>query len=327
MDGEPFDPEALQSLLASLADDHNELGVRLRTLTHKAKSQNDEVRLHGHYFAFRGGTPTVAEFVELLSQKLVSFCMSRRQINAAYESWKDLPAPKQIERAIELRNRAYDLFKRAHRKTSRNGEFGEVITYLLIEHVLKAPQLVSKMSLKTSPQMPVHGSDGIHVSFDAATGGLTLLWGESKCYGSVAAALGEAVNSVAENLQDGKMGQELFLVKEHGDLSALSDAAREAVLSFLDPWNENYNRRVDASVILIAFDFNRFAELQGIKASEVEGTFQAALRAELDACATRLDGHLRRVGIERHSLDVFFLPVPSVDDLRARFQDRIGWAA
>ncbi|MCJ2050258.1 DUF1837 domain-containing protein [Methylobacterium sp. J-070] len=269
----------------------------------------------------------MAEFVDLLSQKLVSFCMSRRQIDDAYASWQGLPPPKQIERAIELRNRAYDLFKRAHRKTSRNGEFGEVITYLLIEHVLNAPQLVSKMSLKTSPQMPVHGSDGIHFSYDAATGGLTLLWGESKCYGSVSAALGEAVSSVAENLQDGKMGQELFLVKEHGDLSVLSDAAREAVLSFLDPWNENYNRRVDASVILIAFDFNRFAALQGIKAAEVEATFQEALRAELEACATRLDGHLRRVGIERHSLDVFFLPVPSVDDLRTRFQDRIGWAA
>jgi hypothetical protein len=67
------------------------------------------------------------------------------------------------------------------------------------------------MSLKTSSQMPVHGSDGIHFKCDAA-GNLRLLWGESKCYESITSALAEAVKSVAENLQHQKMSHELFLI-------------------------------------------------------------------------------------------------------------------
>ena len=327
MDAAPFDPAELPKLLAALTSDHDDLGARVRTLTHTAKCQNAEVRLHGHFFPFRGGKPTVEEFIELLTTKLVSFCMSRKSINAAQETWRDLSAQKQVEKIIQLRNKAFDLFKKAQRNTNRNGEFGEVIAYLLIEYVLKAPQLVAKMSLKTNPQMPVHGSDGIHVSYDVASGGLTLLWGESKCYASVTSAISEAVESVAENLQSEKMKQELFLIEQHGDLSHFSEAGQKAIMSFLDPYDENYNKRIDRSVIVIAFDFKRFADMNALKPTEVEAAFEDALRKQLDACATRLDEHLKKHGIEHHSLDVFFLPVPSVHDFRTGFQDKIGWAA
>lgn len=322
-----FDPAELQRLLAALTAEHDDLGVRVRTLTHTVKSASSDVALHGHYIAFRAGSPTVEEFIDLLTTKIISFCMSRKSINDASTSWKDLSEQKKIEKVLALRNKAVDLFKRAQKNTNRNGEFGELITYLLIEYVLKAPQLVAKMSLKTNPQMPVHGSDGIHFSFDEATGGLTLLWGESKCYASVTGAISEAVKSVAENLQHGKMKQELFLIEQHGDLSAFSEAGRKAILSFLDPYDENYNKRIDRSVILIAFDFERFADMNALKPSQVVSAFEAALRAELSDCASRLDGHLKTHGIEHHALDVFFLPVPSIGDLRAGFQDKIGWAA
>lgn len=322
-----FDPAELQRLLASLTIDHDDLGARVRTLTHAVKSVNSDVTLHGHYLPFRGGTPTVEEFIELLTTKLIAFCMSRKSIIAASAAWKDLSELKRMEKVVALQNKAVDLFKKAQKSTNRNGEFGEVITYLLIEYVLKAPQLVAKMSLKTNPQMPIHGSDGIHFRFDEATGGLTLLWGESKCYASVTGAISEAVKSVAENLEHQKMRQELFLIEQHGDLSAFSEAGQKAILSFLDPYDENYNKRIDRSVILIAFDFQRFADMNALKPSDVEAAFEAALRVELAACASRLDGHLTTHGIQHHALDVFFLPVPSVHEFRAGFQDKIGWAA
>lgn len=327
LSGPSIDNDELESLVASLARGHDDLQVRLRTVGHAARSQDGQVRLHGHYFAFRQGQPTVAEFVNLLSTKLIAFCLPRRQILAAQREWEGRSPDVAMEGAIALRDKAVDLFKRAHRNTNRNGEFGELITYLLIEAVLQAPQMVAKMSLKTSPQMPVHGSDGIHFRFDAATGALTLLWGESKCYASVTAALVRAVESVAENLQDRKLAHELFLVEQHADLSPLPLAARDAVMSFLNPYDENYNKRVDASVVLIAFDFARFARSGGMRPEEVEPAFEAALRTELDACATRLDAELGARGVAGHSLDVFFLPVPSVDELRSRFQDKIGWTA
>ena len=127
MGGTSFDPDEIEALIASLAKDHDDLGIRMRTLSHAAKSQDEAVRLHGHYFPFRGDKPTVAEFVDLMSTKLISFCLSRKQIAAAQESWEGLPPNKHMERVVALRDKAVDLFKRAHKNTNRNGEFGEVI--------------------------------------------------------------------------------------------------------------------------------------------------------------------------------------------------------
>jgi hypothetical protein len=118
---------------------------------------------------------------------------------------------EQLESATKLHQQALDLFKRANKKTNRNGEFGELITYILIELVLKAPQFLAKMSLKTSSQMPIHGSDGIHVSFDSKNGNLILYWGESKCYSSIKTALKNAVKSVAENLEHKRWVTSCFL--------------------------------------------------------------------------------------------------------------------
>ena len=40
---------------------------------------------------------------------------------------------------------------------------------------------------------------------------------------------------------------------------------REAILSFLNPFNENYNKHADVSVMFIAFDFAAFAELNDLE--------------------------------------------------------------
>jgi len=56
---------------------------------------------------------------------------------------------------------------RTDKETGRSGELGELLLYMLIEWVLKAPIVASKMYLKTSQQMPVHGVDGIHLGYEA----------------------------------------------------------------------------------------------------------------------------------------------------------------
>ncbi len=170
----------MTTFVASLTEGHDDLGAGIRIVSHSVKSKDERVKLHAHFLAFREGQPTVAEFVEILSFKLVPFCLHRKYINQVQSSWKNLPPGKIQERAVQLHQQALELFKRANKKTNRNGEFGELITYLLIESVLKAPQFVAKMSLKTNSQMPVHGSDGIHLGYDEQTGKLSLYWGESE---------------------------------------------------------------------------------------------------------------------------------------------------
>lgn len=315
----------IDAFIASLAADHDDLGPRLRTVTAVPESARPDVAVHAHYFAFRGGKPTMEEFVEILSTKLVGFCLPRREIRKAAERWTTMTPPKVMEDAVRLHNRALDLFKKANRQTNRNGEFGEVIAYLLIESVLKAPQIVAKMSLKTNSQMPVHGSDGIHFRLEKPGGELRLFWGESKCYQSVDDAITSAAASVAENLDHGKMSHELFLIEQHADLDAYPEDLKDAILDFLDPYCEKSNLRIDTSVILIAFDFNAFAKLKCLAPDAVESTFSNHLDTALPVLASKLDAALASHGVPIHDLHVFFLPVPSIVSMRAYFQSRIGW--
>jgi len=305
---------------------HDDLWPRLRTVSSPPPSSKAGVRIHAHYFAFRAGKPTMEEFVEILSHKLTAFCLPRRHIKKVQKSWVGLSHDKVVESAVALHNKAIDLFKKANKATNRNGEFGELIAYLLIESVLRAPQLVAKMSLKTNPQMPVHGSDGIHFKFEAESGKLRLFWGESKCYQSVNQALSEAATSVAENLKHDKMGHELFLIEQHADLSEFPPDLTDALLSFLDPYDDNWNQRIDTSVMLIAFDFDAFAKVADLPPDDVEGAFEDLLRHELVKLAARLDSELSDHSVPTHDLEVFFLPLPSVVEMRKRFQDRIGWS-
>lgn len=317
----------LEEFISSLAADHDDLGARLRTISTPPASYRSDVSVHAHYFAFRNGKPTMEDFVEILTTKLVGFCLPRREIRKAGERWKSLSHAKIIEDAARLQTRAVDLFKKANRDTNRNGEFGEVIVYLLIESVLRAPQLVAKMSLKTNSQMPVHGSDGIHFKLDEPGGELRLFWGESKCYQSVSDAITQAAKSVAENLAHDKMAHELFLVEQHADLEGFPEELSAAILDFLDPYSEKSNLRLDTSVMLIAFDFDAFAKLEALAPDGVESAFVGQIEDALPDLIKRTDAALDAHAVPSHDLHLFFLPVPSVAKMRERFQTRIGWTS
>ena len=83
--------------------------------------------------------------------------------------------------------------------------------------------------------MPVHGSDGIHVRYFPEQSRLLLYWGESKLYADVGDAINAAISSIAEALQPTKMQHEIELVQRNIDFSGLDDAAKSAILKYLDP--------------------------------------------------------------------------------------------
>ena len=90
------------------------------------------------------------------------------------------------------------------------GEGGEVILYSFLEGHLNAPQLLSKMALKTSTKHYVFGADGVHL-LPAPDGRHQIIFGESKMYGdekdkpgsSVKLAIKAAFKSMAEIKESG----------------------------------------------------------------------------------------------------------------------------
>lgn len=316
----------LGAALAGLLEDWNLFSARLSSLDLKAADGCPRLTLRLHYPCLRDAEATVGDFVDAITLMLSHFCLPRAEVRALQASRATLgPFKHQIE-VINAHRRAVDLFIRAQAESNRNGEAGELILFLLTEWILEAPQIVAKMSLKTSSAMPVHGADGIHVRFDAATGRLTLFSGEAKLHKSLAGAVRSAVESIGHAASHAARRHELDLVQRNLSLSGLDEASCQALLGYLDPFGPTSNDRVDAVTCLIGFDFKGYGELVG-HGHAAEAAFRALAAAELERAGTSFAKALADAGLAGKHIELFLLPLPSVADLRDLFQERIGWQA
>lgn len=317
----------IEAILDALKRDHSKLGARMVAITAPISSSLKRTTIRAHYLSFQEHEPMVLEFVQAIANKLVSFCFSNAHLQASYAAMDGLDNNARQEASNQLFMEAVDLFIKAQKNTKRSGEFGELIAYLLMEWVIGAPQVVAKMSLKTNPEMPVYGSDGIHLKYDAEGDRLLVYFGESKSYEQVTAAIKDAVSSVATALAPEKIRHELMLVKQQFDLAGLPPEAREPILDFLNPLSANAHKRETVAVIFIAFDFKAFSALKALEVDEVAPAFEMALVDALTKHTQTLEDELQAAGIDHRRIETFFLPVPKVADLRLAFHQRIGWKA
>ncbi len=267
----------------------------------------------------------MSDLVNVVVRYLTVFALPRSRIAELDEQIGQISADEFRLRTLALQQEATSLFMRSQQATRRNGEAGELLLFLLTEWALEAPQLLAKMSLKTNREMPVHGSDGIHVKYCPVNKKLLLYWGESKIHKDVGKAVSSAVTSIVTALKDENINHELKLVERFIDLSGLTPAAKAAVLGHLDPLDERSNQRINITTCLIGFDFDAYEKNEVIKSPDPEAAFRLLAIAKLGELAPRVATALANAGIHDHKIELFFFPVPSVETLRDLFQAAIGW--
>lgn len=315
----------LETVLAALSRDYSKMGARIRELKHEVTCECAGVTLHLHFPAFRQRRSTVNELVEFAWLHLTPFALTRKEIDAVKAFQFTLPFDDFHIKLTQLNDTAAKLFIKAHKATNRTGEAGELLLYLLTESILGAPQCIAKMTLKTNPQMPVHGADGVHVRYCPKTARLFLYWGESKMYGDVGAAIAAAANSIAKSLEPDELGHELQLVQRNIDFTGLGADGKAALLRYLDPHEEKYNERKDVVTCLIGFDFDGFQKASAAGDQAAEDTFRALAKEKLAAVAPKVAAAFRMVGLDSQDVELFFFPLPAVQEFRDLFQARIGW--
>jgi len=311
--------------LAGLRSDYSKLLPRVRSLEHTVTCECNGVTLRLLFPAFRQGKATVHELVEAIVYFLASFALPRSHVKAVDDLYGKVSVDDFKMKVSQLSEKAKALFKRANEATNRNGEAGELLLYLLTEWILDAPQLVAKMSLKTNRDMPIHGSDGIHVRYSAEQSRLFFYWGESKLYADIGDALAAAVSSFSEALEPAKMQHEIELVQRNIDFSGLDDPAKSAILKYLDPYDDAYNERHDVTTCLLGFNFEAFEALSSSPPDEAEAEFVKLAEAKLKELAPKLATTIKGANLANRPIEIFFFPVPSVQELRDLFQAKIGW--
>lgn len=325
-DGKILKDDDLATALAVIKKDWSILSSRVHTAEHDVVTDHGHLNLRLHYPALRDAQATVEELVQTIALYLTHFSLPRKQVEAVYAAQEKMTSGFERHQAISrLEQEARSLFIRARKSSHRTGEAGELLLYLLTEWLLDAPQIIAKMSLKTSSQMPVHGSDGIHVRFDTEAGRLIFYSGEAKFHSDLSKAIKSAVSSIKTSSNREKMQHEIELVQRHIDFTGLSDAARTSLLRYLDPFDSAYNDRLEVVTCLIGFDFAAYTSLPMDRSDDPDASFKARAVDKLREAGPAFAKALTDAGLSRQRVELFLFPVPSVSVLRDLFQDQIGW--
>ena len=135
------------------------------------------------------------------------------------------------------------LFNKAIKKLSQHtakGELGELILFTLLDVYVQAPKLLSKISMKTNPRMPVFGADAVHGQF--LKGEFRVYLGESKLHKNFKSAATDATNSIVN--AKSKFEDEFFLLDSYLDFPNLSDDLEKSILATLNPYSSSLADRI-----------------------------------------------------------------------------------
>lgn len=276
---------------------------------------------------FREDIPNTGSLADFLSSQAVNYALSRRRRDAYMKQLNsgkngDLSVTSQIHKAVRS---AFIEFRKEF--PSRASEVGEVLAYCVAIHHLGAAQLVAKMSLKTSTNMPVHGLDGIHAS--VKDGVLNIFFLESKLAGTAASGTADYAESISGFGSSKKQYlQEYGLVRDLGNLDALSADEKELLMEYLDVFNKPNSPRRERSVGVVCYSEvkhfgNKILPDDGaIDKHEVH--FSEIYVNDHERHHSNLSSQLAKHGVDPNKCLLYLVAVPDVNELREQFYESLG---
>lgn len=292
----------LQELDHLISVKHDKVNGVLMKLPSKILLPNGQ-SINFHFIRRERGEPRLKDLMRLLVNQVMTYCLTRDRV-----------AELEPDNAVDLFREARGLFSKPS-KLSTSGEFGELMVYLLIESELRAPQVVSKMALKTSRNTNIKGSDGIHVGM--TDGNLCIWFAEAKVYEEVRAAVRNALQSIRafrEVKDDQELSQhdfEINLIRNHLDIPP--GRLREGILKLLDPYSEEKSSYVPHHACFVGFNWDIEVLDSTDEIAHLTGFISEYLAEKIE---TR--------NLESVEMHFFFVPMRDVDEARALFQEELG---
>jgi hypothetical protein len=307
------------ALLKLARGDRHDLASLLQDVEVHAKIDETRVTFHCHCLRVDGnGRPRVADLVSAVAEHVLDFAIPRSEIEAAK---KALETNGSTAPLVRLTEKARGLFT----DLTTSGEGGELLLFVLAEAVLRLPQILCKMDLKTNTRMHIHGADGLHAGVDVDSGHLLLYWGESKLHQDPTDAIRECLSSLGPMLkssgESGAARRDMQLLSRYADLS--DESLTEALKRFLDPKHEHFNQLEFCGLCLVGFDTEAYP-IPGVIGNQQQ-IFQT-ISAELPKWKLAFK---RRVGAEEllsFGFHVMSIPFPSVEDFRSKMLQQLGLA-
>lgn len=265
---------------------------------------NTRTNVRTHYvLSDASGNIRLAQLAEVLADQIVFFCIPRSDIQAL----EDLPANKRVPANNLLYRRARQTFARAQPMT---GEGSELLLFALLENVLRVPQIMTKMSLKTSENVHVHGADAVHATLEE-NGNLALYWGEAKMYDDIGNALTACFKSLTPFLRmDWEViRRDQWLAMHYMDTA--NEDVKLRLLRFFDQQSTESVKVEARGACVIGFDLNEYPNLPHELSS-----MQSVIDSSFENWAQKIDSRLDTQQLKDIQIEIFLVPVPSAQDFR-----------
>ncbi|MFH5823120.1 DUF1837 domain-containing protein [Georgenia sp. AZ-5] len=253
-----------------------------------------------------------SKLAEFLADLVTDYCLPRDRRTEAFEEAHRTGSNEPFN---ALRREAGELFV----DSTTSGEAGELLLYLLTERVLGAPQILSKMTLKTSNMMHYHGADGVHAKHTER--GLALYWGESKIHEDRAAAVRECLESVGPFLTDPNRKaatRDLGLVRDNLDVEGKK--LKDAMVRFFIKKNPEWNLLELRAACLVGFNLPSYPRYTSV----AEIADDDEINRAISSWASHLGTHIIGNQLDAFEIDFFMVPFKDVADFRKLTLSALG---
>lgn len=250
---------------------------------------------------FNKATPDYEGFIKYLLTQVESYVFEDFEI---LEILEDGESPQ--EKALSYFGDADPL---------RDGRYGELILYLFVEALLKAPLVVHKISQTYNDNDQVKGSDGLFLG--KKDGDSTLFLGESKMRGNFNVCVSDALDSISRYINNpDAIDRELSVAKKHlsRDLNNLDTDTLDLIYKSLRTKQPEFKEYRICYPAFIMYREGKIEKMLSEGLPDIENEVNKFLLKIKDRRSKYIGESLPKT--KNITLEFFMMPVVSVNSFR-----------
>lgn len=244
-------------------------------------------------------------------------------------SWKI--KEKYKDKAMTLSKKAREKFKEV---TKNNGELGELLLLLFcfLEGHIDSPKILTKLELKTSNNLYVNGSDGVHLK-KISDNKYQLIFCESKTIQDLNSAFGAAFKSINEFINEiNNKGQnksginfEKGLISSNIDSGVFEEDDEYILNILLYPEDNGKNNIIldDAFSIFIGYEIDIEQERQQFNNDQFVIEIENKIIKQIEEYQTKIYEMIQRYQLIGYTFYVFIMPFTEIDKNRKRILKKV----
>ena len=236
----------------------------------------------------------------------------------------------------KYKNKYMTLSKKAREKfkdiTKNDGELGELLLFCFLEGHLEAPKILTKLELKTSNNLYVNGSDGVHLK-KISDKRYQLIFGESKTYQDLSNAFNNAFKSISEfknelNINgEAKSGIsfEKGLISSNVE-SGIFDETDEDILNVLLYPEDKPNTNIaldDAFSIFVGYEIDISEEQKKYSNDEFPVKIEEKIVTQLEGYNSKIYQLIEKYKLLGHTFYIFIMPFTNIDENRKKILRKV----